>query len=101
MTDGLALPRARVRTRRRKPRTRYWWLCVFMLCSCLILLALNVLSSEPLSASGMALCSAYWRRRMRHPLADPEAPHRTLGQERTDLTLALGGFALSVGGAAT
>lgn len=73
MSGGFALPRLRIRSRRRKPRGPEWKRTAAWCCFCLFNMAFAALLGAALTAIGWALAfSIEWRELHRWP-CDPEA----------------------------
>ena len=98
---GFALPRLRVRSRRRKPRGPWWRYTAAFCCVWLVLIAVNLLVGNPWSAAGAAIFfTVDWRDLHRAP-CDPEARPLTIREEAHGVGLCMLGLALCVVGIAT
>lgn len=96
--SGFAIPRVRVRARRRKPRgPEWWWRFAWLAAACFMLVTL-VLAGALVTAAGMALLAIVDVRLLRRWPCDPEGPRGTWADTRTDVALACAALALFVVG---
>jgi hypothetical protein len=90
---GFALPRIRVRSRRRRPRTPWWRFWAGLFCAWLALLAWHVLDADAVGTAAAVCGTVFARRKMRQRPADPEAPVLTTRDVSIDLALNAGVWA--------
>ncbi len=94
--NGVALPRIRVRTRRRKPRGPEWRRQFRWLAWAMTLAVACVFAGLVFTATGMALQAVAHLRELRRWPCDPEARPATVAQAQTDMLLMAGGFGFCV-----
>lgn len=98
MSGGFALPRIRVRSRRRKPRGPQWRRKAAWCCAWLVLIAANLLSANCWSAIGAAVFFVVDWRELHHAPCDPDAKPLTLRERERHLAMCACGLALMVAG---